>query len=155
MTDRNDNNDDDNDDDNGKTANALYINGEPNTVSKETYVAHQMNITDELNATVSEIDSPPRVTALLPHGDLIPGSAMDITTVDEQGNPWDFDNHEQRAKARKRVEEEKPTILIGSPMCTAFSLLQQVNYAKMEPDRVRRILARARQQQRLSRRPCR
>ena len=49
----------------------------------------------ELHVTVSEIYSPPRVTAMLPQGDLLPGFAMDITTNDEDGNPWNFDLHEQ------------------------------------------------------------
>ena len=35
-------------------------------------------------------------------------------------------------------------VLIGSPMCTAFCRLQSINFAKMAPDRVRAILARAR-----------
>ena len=42
---------------------------------------------------VSEIYSPPRVTALakmLPSLGMIPGFAMDITVNDKNGNPYDF-----------------------------------------------------------------
>ncbi len=35
-------------------------------------------------------------------------------------------------------------VLIGSPMCTAFCLLQHINYSRMEPERVHRLMARAR-----------
>ena len=46
-----------------------------------------------LQAIVSEIYSPPRVTAavkLLPEMNCVPGFALDLTTVDEQGRPWNL-----------------------------------------------------------------
>ena len=52
---------------------------------------------------------------------------------DEDGNPWDFDKPEQRAKCLKHVMEQKPQFLIGSPMCTAFSALQGLNQWRMDP----------------------
>ena len=90
----------------------------------------------QLKAIVSEIYSPPRVTAaikLLPELRLIPGFAFDVTTVDEEGKPWDFDDPGQRAKARERILREKPMLLIGSPMCTAFSAWQELNKHKRDP----------------------
>ncbi len=50
---------------------------------------------EEIHAVLSEIYSPRRVTALLPHEGILPGFAMDLTTNDENGNPWDFDKPEQ------------------------------------------------------------
>jgi hypothetical protein len=93
---------------------------------------------------VAEIYSPPRVTALLPNGGLYPGVAMDLTTNDDTGRPWDFDDAAQRQKARERLRADQPLVLIGSPMCTAFCRLQSINFSKMHPDRVRAILAKAR-----------
>ena len=87
---------------------------------------------------------PHRVTALLPQGNLLPGFAMDITTNDEDGRPWDFDNADQRRKAREQLRRDQPLVLIGSPVCTAFCRLQSINFACMDPDRVRAILSRAR-----------
>ena len=53
---------------------------------------------------VSEIYSPPRVTALirqLKSRHVMPGYAFDITTVDpEDGEPWDFSRPETRQRAR-------------------------------------------------------
>ena len=69
---------------------------------------------------------------------------MDLTTNDEDGRPWDFDNAEQRSKAREQLRRDQPLVLIGSPMCTAFCRLQSINFARMDPDRVRAILSRAR-----------
>ena len=56
-----------------------------------------------LKAIVSEVYSAPRNTAavkLLPELKLVPGFALDLTTVDpDDGMPWDFDNPRNREKA--------------------------------------------------------
>ena len=83
-----------------------------------------------VQAIVSEIYSPPRVTAatkLLPELRLIPGFALDLTTADVDGALWDFDSKVMRDRAMKKVKEERPQLLIGSPMCTAFSTWQRIN----------------------------
>ena len=62
-----------------------------------------------IKTVLSEIYSPPRVTAcakLLPSCDILPGFALDLTTVDAHGVPWDFDLPERRAAARRLVEEQ-------------------------------------------------
>ena len=100
----------------------------------------------QLKAIVSEIYSPPRVTAaikLLPEFNLIPGFAFDITTMDENGRPWDFNDPIQRARARERVLREKPMLLIGSPMCTAFSAWQELNKHKRDPETLQKEWNRA------------
>ena len=55
---------------------------------------------------------------------------MDITTHDARGRPWDFDVPEMRNQAVRYILEEKPFLLIGSPMCTMFSQLQTLNWGK-------------------------
>ena len=64
---------------------------------------------------------------LMPELKLIPGFALDLTTVEERGRPWNFDQKVMRDEALRRVREEKPLLLIGSPMCTAFSTWQRIN----------------------------
>ena len=89
-----------------------------------------------VRAVVSEIYSPPRVTAatkLLPELKLIPGFALDLTTTDEQGRRWDFNMKVMRDEAFRRVREEKPLLLVGSPMCTAFSTWQRINNLIRDP----------------------
>ena len=49
------------------------------------------------------------------------------------GLPWDIDNPAKREKCQKKVMAEKPMPLIGSPMCTAFSQLQELSRAKRDP----------------------
>ena len=46
-------------------------------------------------------------------------------------------------QALKYVKEKKPSWVVGSPPCTAFSQLQGLNFPKMDPDRVARIMKEA------------
>ena len=70
---------------------------------------------------------------LLPELRCVPGFALDLTVANEQGEPWDFDIAENRRKARAMVLEQKPMLLVGSPMCTAFSAWQHINNKKRDP----------------------
>ena len=83
---------------------------------------------------VSEIYSPPRVTALIKQirsRHFMPGYAFDLTTIDPaDGKPWDFSIAAKRQRARMLIREQKPYLLVGSPMCTAFSTWQALNYAR-------------------------
>ena len=95
---------------------------------------------------VSEIYSPPRVTTaakLLPELRCVPGFALNITTNDENGHPWDFSIEANRRRARERVITQKPMLLVGSPMCTAFSAWQHINNRKRDPTIVSREYVQA------------
>ena len=52
-------------------------------------------------------------TKLLPELKLIPGFALDLTTTDVGGLSWNFDEAEMRARARKKLDEDKPLLLVG------------------------------------------
>jgi len=87
---------------------------------------------------ITEVYSPPRVTAACEKVGLVPGGALDITTTDKDGRAWDFNQPEMRRRVVKKVLEEDPLLIIGSPMCTAFSTLQQLNKHKIDlPSKVR------------------
>ena len=68
------------------------------------------------------------------------GWSLDLTTRDEDGVSWDFGKEERRAKAKELVEKDKPQFIFISPMCSAFSQLQTLNYSKMSPDEVKEKL---------------
>ena len=57
----------------------------------------------------------------------MPGWSLDLTVKDENGQPYDFSKHECREKARRLIRKTKPLLLVGSPMCTWFSALQNLN----------------------------
>ena len=86
-----------------------------------------------IGVDVSEIYSPPRVVALATRYGLRPGFSLDLSVNDECGKPWDFTDPAQRDKAREMVTEQKPWLIIGSPPCTKFSILQNLNISKRDP----------------------
>ena len=100
---------------------------------------------------VSEVYSPPRVTKTARRLGLKAGWALDLRTVDEHGRNWDFSRPDRRKEALCLVRSSQPKMLIGSPMCTAFSQLQALNRSKlgeekwklMIEDATRHILQRA------------
>ena len=52
---------------------------------------------------------------------LVPGHSMDLT------NGYDFSKPEDRLKAWKLLRSTCPYVVIGSPPCTLFSMLQELN----------------------------
>ena len=87
----------------------------------------------QLRNLVSEIYSGPRVVRalkLLPGLGLAPGFSLDLTTVDENGDNWDFTIPAMRDKAERLVDEQEPFCLIGSPACTPYCALQALNAAQ-------------------------
>ena len=93
---------------------------------------------------VSEIYSRPRVTAYATSLGLSPVFALDLAVVDpDDGKPWDFDVPAKCNKALERIRAEKPKLLIGSPMCTAFSLLQNLSKNKGNREEKMKLFARA------------
>eukprot|EP00973_Karenia_brevis_P073639 10231375-Karenia_brevis.AAC.1 len=87
---------------------------------------------------VSEIYSPARVVQFAKEHNLKPGWSLDLTTCDIDGRPWDFSQEEMRRRAIRRVKEDKPMFVIGSPMCTNFSMLMNANWGRMHPEEAKR-----------------
>ena len=57
---------------------------------------------------------------------------------DENGRPWDFSLKERRDEAERRLDEEQPMLVVGSPACTAFSVLVACNASRRDPQVVHR-----------------
>ena len=66
-------------------------------------------------------------TKLSPELRLIPGFALDLITSDVDGAHRDFDGKEMRDRAMTKLKEERPQLLIGSLMCTVFSIWHCIN----------------------------
>ena len=100
-----------------------------------------------VRAKVMEIYSPPRVTAAARkhiYLNIEGGMSFDLR-ADENGIKWDFTQIQDRARARRKIHEEKPFCVIGSPPCTDFCILNQnINHPKMDPDEVKRRMVEAR-----------
>ena len=80
---------------------------------------------------VAEVYSPPRAAKMAETMGLRAGWSLDLTTCDEAGRPWDFNNVSMRNAAVRKVIRDKPRLLIGSPMCSAFGAMKNMNYARM------------------------
>ena len=90
-----------------------------------------------IKAHVHELYSPPRVNSMVERMQLVPGLSLDLTTTDPEDNrPWDFYCEDKRKKAEAIVKGKKAMLLVVSPMRSAFSRLQNLNFHKTDPKRV-------------------
>ena len=74
-----------------------------------------------LGADLTELYSPERVNKLAGKFGLTPGHSLDLT------NGWDFSKPEDRRRAWKLLKQSTPYVVVGSPPCTLFSMLQELN----------------------------
>ena len=70
---------------------------------------------------VTEIYSPERVTKLCKKYGLVAGDSYDLR------DGYDLSDERVQALVISRIQKTKPTIVVGSPPCTMFSRLQQLN----------------------------
>jgi hypothetical protein len=100
-------------------------------------------------ADVVEIFSQPRIaqeSALRKYNgtQLVAGWSLDLTMRNPStGRPWDLSDRQTQKEVRDMVVRDRPFMLIGSPPCTAFSVLQGLNNHKRDPSIVAKELADA------------
>ena len=92
-----------------------YSNGRLQ-IARARHMVGQLAVVD-----MSEIFSPERVTKLCKSYGFEPGQAMDIQ------NGYNFDHADDRKRPWESVVRDKPKLIIGSPPCTFFSRLQELN----------------------------
>ena len=73
-----------------------------------------------LGVDITKVYSPERVAKVAANLGLRAGSFLFLT------NSWDFNIAEHRRKAWSKIKDESPYLLIGSPPCTKFSMLQML-----------------------------
>ena len=81
---------------------------------------------------VTEVHSLPRVVKFATKHKLQPGYSIDIQRHDENGQPSDLNNNNVRNKLINLIAKTKPALVVGSPMCTMFSSLQNLNKNKRD-----------------------
>ena len=65
--------------------------------------------------------------------------SLDFACQKDDGSHWDFSKQSDRQEALRLIESDDPDWVIGSPPCTAFSLLNVgLNYPKMDKEEVRK-----------------
>ena len=71
--------------------------------------------------------------------------AFDLRTLKPDGTPWDFSRRADRKMAMEHIDTQHPDFVVGSPPCTVFCVWNQhMNYPKMDPDRVAKLMAEGR-----------
>ena len=78
---------------------------------------------------ISEVFSEPRIAKTGKRLGLQQGTSFDIKTG------FDFNNQEDRVRAWRKLQVEKPDLLILCPPCGPFSLLQEWNYPRMKMEK--------------------
>ena len=87
---------------------------------------------------VAEVYSPPRIADMAKKMGLRAGWSLDLTTCDESGKPWDFRDEAMRNQAARKVIRDQPLLLIGSPPCTDWCQLMNLNWASMSEEETAR-----------------
>jgi hypothetical protein len=94
---------------------------------------------------VTELFSPPRVNAKVhdtQDAGLIAGTSFDMIVDQHTGASWDFLQADHRRRCWARLRIENPWVVIGSPPCTAFSVLNRgLNRDRVPAERRERQLA--------------
>ena len=129
----------------------LLAKGMPKHVAEDFVNVYELFLINgaspsDARAKVCELFSPPRVTAeaqRLPILEIIPGSTFDLR-ADRHGRTWNFLLESDRKRAKKQIMKEKPFLVVGSPPCTYFSRLMELNRHRMDPAAFQRALGEAR-----------
>ena len=80
---------------------------------------------------VAETYGPPRVVTMAEQMGLRANWNLDLTARDENGDAWDCNKASMRNKAARKLIQDKPRLLIGSPICTPFNQMNNINHPKM------------------------
>ena len=103
-----------------------------------------------IGADVVEVYSQPRIAqeAAMRMYDgmkLVPGWSLDLTRSDPKtGKPWDLGDRTVQSRVKKMILESKPLFVIGSPPCTAFSVMQNINKDKRDPEVIKKEIEEGR-----------
>ena len=123
---------------------------EPDNIRVELIMKNALAMYQRKGADVVELYSQPRIAqeaAIRKYGgpDLTAGWSLDLTMRDPETNaPWDLSKRSVQDRVRKMVIDSKPFMLVGSPPCTPFSRLQELNSPKRDPKVVEGKLAAGR-----------
>ena len=111
---------------------------QPEDIRIELTMKGALQMYNRMGPDVCELYSQPRIAqeaAMSKHSGvkLSPGWSLDLTRNDPlTDRPWDLSNHASRERVRQLVNTTKPMMIIGSPPCTAFSLLQGLSRHKRD-----------------------
>ena len=77
-----------------------------------------------MGVDIMEVFSPERINQVAAKFGLIAGSSLDLMTG------WDLSGRNQQKKVWELIEKDEPEVIVGSPPCTMFAMLQNINRAR-------------------------
>ena len=83
------------------------------------------------SVSISEVSSPARICLKCERHGLVAGSSFDLHTG------YDLSKYSVQKEVEAIIEKEQPKLLVGSPPCTKFSILQNLVIAKGLTDQQR------------------
>ena len=92
---------------------------------------------------LAAINSPSRVVKEANGMGMRGGFSLDFTAPGPDGYIWDFNKHECRQRAFAKIRKCRPYMIIGSPECTPFSTIQNLN---ARTPKVKEMVERAREE---------
>ena len=91
--------------------------------AKEQDIDHHIIASAIFRMDITEVYFAERVDDVAQRHRLTPGSSLDLIS------DWDCTKKDHRRAAWKTIKAEDPYLIIGSPPCTLFSLLQQIHFS--------------------------
>eukprot|EP00435_Cladocopium_sp_Y103_P041994 s1944_g11.t1 len=93
-------------------------------------MAENSKVQETLAVAVSEVFSPPRIAKEAKAQKLKTGKSYDLLTG------YDLRLKKDLAKMWRELEDDDPLLTCCSPPCTPFSILQELNFPKMDEEKV-------------------
>ena len=94
---------------------------------------------------LAEVFSPPRVVTIARRSGLKAQWSFDKLVEKEPGVPWDFIRKDHQRACLDIIKTVKPGIIIGSPPCSWFSQIMQLNWRHICRRRRRSMMREARE----------
>ena len=94
---------------------------------------------------VAEIYSPPRVAKMATQLGMRAGWSLDLATHDRDGQAWEFRKKEMRNRAMRKINKDKPLLIVGIPMCTGCGAMVDFNSQKVTAEEKARRMHEARE----------
>ena len=94
---------------------------------------------------VAEIFSPPRIITVAKRRGLCGEWAIDRLIEKEPGVRWDLGRKDHQKACMELIERVKPGLVVGSPPCSWFSQMMNINWPRMDKARKRQMMTEARE----------
>merc|ERR1711884_993280 len=92
---------------------------------------------------VAEVFSPPRVVTMAKRNGLTGTWSFDRLVERSPGERWDLGKKSHQQEVIKLIEKTRPGLLVGSPPCSWFSRVMQINWGRIPRWRRRQMLREA------------